>query len=302
MSRPIARPGTSTRATVNPASGAGFPPISTPKGPVPRQSLYLTSSRLYAISQELNQRDLDVLRFTHDSRFVSGAQLIRAFWMSADQDSNQARAGRRTLKRLVDWQVLGRLPRRIGGRRTGSDGFVYHVGRAGVRLLSARGIHGPRVEVPGTLHLLHTLASTELVLQLREAERAGHLELIQAQQEPACWRAFPGPMGARRVLKPDLFLRIGAGQLEDRWMIEIDLASEAGRTIAQKATTYLEHYRSGREQHTHGTYPRVLWLAPDQHRASQIQHVLDTKPDASRLCTVCLFNDATNLLASEARA
>jgi Replication-relaxation len=309
VSRPVDRPGTLSAPASNSGAGAGYLRISTPKGSVFSQSLYLTADRLYQISREMSERDLVVLRFVHDSRFATGAQLIRGFWLTGDPESNAARAGRRTLKRLADWRVLERLPRRIGGRRTGSDGFVYRVGRAGVRLLAARGIHGPRVEAPGTLHLVHTLATTELALRLREADRDGTLECIEVQQEPACWRRFPGPMGAHRVLKPDLFVRIGAGgegageALEDRWLAEIDLASEAGRTIAGKAGVYLEHYRSGREQHDHGTYPRVLWLAPDEHRARQIGQVLRRQPaEARRLFTVCLFEDAIQLLAAEARS
>ncbi len=309
MTRPVARPETLTAPARNPAAGAGYPMISTPKGPVLRQSLYLTADRLYQISREMSERDLAVLRFVHDSRFATGAQLIRGFWLTGDPESNAARAGRRALKRLADWRVLERLPRRIGGRRTGSDGFVYRVGRAGVRLLAARGIHGPRVEAPGTLHLVHTLATTELALRLREADRDGEVEVIEVQQEPQSWRRFLGPMGAHRVLKPDLFLRIGAGAeggtdaLEDRWAVEIDLASEAGRTIAGKAGVYLEHYRSGREQHDHGTYPRVLWTGPDEHRAQQIREVLERQPtEARRLFTVCRFEDAVRLLATEARS
>jgi hypothetical protein len=303
VSRPVARPGTLTAPASNRRAGAGYGEFSTPKGTASPPSLYLTADRLYQISKELNERDLAVLGFTHESRYATGAQLIRGFWLTEDPDTNAARAGRRTLKRLTDWRVLERLPRRIGGRRTGSDGFVYRVGRAGTRLLAAEGIHGPRVEAPGALHLLHTLQTTELALRLREASAADTLELIEGQQEPRCWRRFVGIGGARRVLKPDLFVRVGAGEQEDRWMIEIDLSSESGRTIAKKAHRYLEHYRSGREQHEHGTYPRVLWLAPDEHRADQLREVLGRQPpETKRLFSVSIFEDAVNFLAVEARS
>ena len=157
--------------------------------------------------------------------------------------------------------------------------------------------------MPGTLHLSHTLATTELVIRLAEAERTGDLEVIEAQQEPACWRSFPGLGGARRVIKPDLFVRLGAGALEDRWMIEIDLGSESGRTLARKATIYREHHQSGREQHDHGVFPRVLWTAPDAQRVAQIQSVLEAQPpEVRRLCSVRAFDDAVPFLAIEAKA
>jgi hypothetical protein len=249
----------------------------------------------------MSERDRELLGFVHESRFASGQHLIRAFWQTHDPMSAEARAGRRALKRLTGWRVVETLPRRIGGIRTGSDGLVYRVGRAGVRLLAARGIHGPRVEAPGTLHLAHTLETTELALRLSEASQAGELELIETQQEPRCWRSYPGIGGVQRALKPDLFIRVGAGNLEDRWMVEVDLASESGRTIARKSDRYLEHYRSGREQHEHGTYPRVLWVVPDQQRAEQITGVLDRQPaEVRRLFTVCLLDQAVGLVAREA--
>jgi hypothetical protein len=301
MSRPTARPGTLSRLEHAPNNGRVSRPISTAKGSAPSQTQYLTAARLEHLTEVLSDRDREVLRFVHDSRFATGHQLVRRFWQTSDQASAGARAARRALKRLVDLRVLATLPRRIGGVRTGSQGLVYGTGRAGVRLLAARGVTGARLEVPGTLHLAHTLATTELVVRLDEAERAGDLEVIEVQPEPACWREFAGLGGARRVLKPDLFLRLGVGALEDRWMVEVDRGSESGRTLARKAAIYLEHYRSGREQHDHGTYPRVLWTAPDPERVAQIQSVLGAQPaEARRLHAVCAFDDAVGLLAREA--
>jgi hypothetical protein len=302
VSSPVARPGTLSATRPTTRAGAASGDFSTPKGSASSQSLYLTADRLHQIASEMTERDRQLLGFVHDSRFASGRQLIRAFWQTADPMSSQARAGRRALKRLTGWRVLETLPRRIGGIRTGSDGLVYRVGRAGVRLLAARGIYGPRVEVPGTLHLAHTLETTELTLRLREAGNAGELEVIETQQEPRCWRSYPGAGGVQRALKPDLFIRVGAGKLEDRWMVEVDLASESGRTIARKAARYLEHFHSGREQHQYGTYPRVLWAVPDEQRAEQITGVLDRQPaQARRLFTVSQLDQVVDLLASEAR-
>jgi hypothetical protein len=250
----------------------------------------------------MSDLDWQLLAFVHDGRFASGAQLIRAFWNTDNAQSTPARAGRRALKRLTDWRVLNTLPRSISGMR-GSAGLIYYTGRAGVRLLAARGVHGPRVEIPGTLHLAHTLATTELALRLREADQAGELELIETQQEPVCWRNYTATLGARKLLKPDLFIRLGAGQQEDRWMVEVDLGSESGRTIARKTTLYAQHYRSNAEQHEHGVYPRVLWVVPDERRAEQIHSVLDRTPEqVRRLFTVRAFDEATGFLAAEARS
>lgn len=287
----------------NPALGATSAKGSTAKGSGFQTSQYLTRERLHQIAGAMSQGDKEILRFVHDGRFVGGQQLVRVYWLTRDQESAAARAARRTLKRLVDLRVLATLPRRIGGMRTGSEGMIYHVGLAGRKLLAGRGIHGPDADAPGTLHLAHTLAKTELVVRLQEAARAGDLELIEVQQEPVCWRRFVGAGGARLVLKPDLFARLGARALEDRWMVEIDLGSESGRTLLRKAARYLEHYRSGREQHEHGVYPRVLWLVSERERCEQVEVVLGRLPtDGQRLFDVREFTNATEFLATEARS
>jgi hypothetical protein len=141
-----------------------------------------------------------------------------------------------------------------------------------------------------------------LALRLYEADRTGVLELLKVEQEPTCWRSYPGAMSTR-VLKPDLFVRIGAGAQEDRWMVEVDLGSESGRTIARKLAAYAQHYRSGEEIRTHGVHPRVVWLVPDKHRAEQIARVLERQPsETRRLFTIRHFDDAVSFLAAEARS
>jgi hypothetical protein len=303
MKRPTKRPGATSRLAANPRNGAASAAISTANGSVSTQPhSYLTPERLHQISRSMSEPDWRLLDFIHQSRFATGDQLIRAFWRTGDATSNAARRGRRALKRLTDWRVLQTLPRRVSGMR-GSAGLVYYPGQAGVRLLGARGVAGPRVEVPGTLHLAHTLASTELAVRLSEAAVGGTLELIEVQQEPACWRRYPAFFAAERVLKPDLFIRLGAGASEDRWMIEVDLGSESARTIARKAALYGEHYRAGTEQRQSGVYPRVAWLVPDETRAEQVRSVLGRQPtETRRLFSACPFDQGVAFLAAEARS
>lgn len=303
MSRPGKRPGATSQLGASPRNGGTSAAISTANGSVfPQPHSYLTPERLHQISRSMSEDDWRLLDFIHQSRFATGDQLIRAFWQTDDATSNAARRGRRALKRLADCRVLQTLPRAVSGIR-GSAGLVYYPGRAGVRLLGARGNAGPRVEVPGTLHMAHTLATTELAVRLTEAARGGALELIEVQQEPTCWRRYPAFFAGKRVLKPDLFIRLGAGTSEDRWMIEVDLGSESARTIARKAALYGEHYRAGTEQRQSGVYPRVAWLVPDEARAEQVRSVLGRQPtETRRLFSVCVFDRGVAFLAAEARA
>lgn len=268
-----------------------------------KRSPYITPDRLYSISQQLSHQDWTILSFVSTVRLASGTQLTRAFWHTSDPSSSPARTARRRLARLRHWRVLDALPRRVGGAKAGSSGMIYTVGAAGVKLLERRGEHAKRLEEPGALYLAHVLDCTETLVRLHEANRARELDLIQAQSEPECWRPFLGPGLSRIVLKPDLFVRIGVGDQEDRWMIEVDRATASRGALRAKCARYIAHYRTGTEQRDHGTYPRVLWLVPDARRTEQLQTVIDHQPDeAIRLFTVRLFDQAVPFIASEARS
>jgi hypothetical protein len=298
MRRPVGRPGGSEASGRNAALGVASHGFSPPKDLAFARSNYITAERVFRVGRDMAERDWQLLNFVSGSRLASGQQLICHFWLTRDREANAARAGRRALKRLADWRVLDPLPRRIGSRRSGSEGMVYGVGRLGVRLLAQRGYTGPRLEAPGALYVAHTLAATELVIALHEADRASTLELIEAQSEPACWRGFIGAGGVRVTLKPDLFVRVGAGSVnEDRWLIEVDLATESSATIRAKANRHLAYYRSGSES----VHPRVLWAVPDARRAEQIADVLHRLPPAAkRLFAVCLLDEVMPFLAVEA--
>jgi hypothetical protein len=301
MSRPIARPIASRTLAQPPNTGGEFQPVSAANDSLLGHPLRISATRLDHISSQLADSDWQALNFISECRLASGKQLVRRFWPSDSHDAPAARAGRRALKRLADWRVLDPLPiRTVGGLHGGSDTLVYGVGVAGVKLLARRGLVQKRLGTPGERYVKHTLACTEVVVALREADRDGLLELIETQSEPACWRGFIGAGMSRVVLKPDLFARIGAGRIsEDRWLIEVDLATEASTTIRTKAERHLAFYRSGSEQ----VHPRVLWAVPDLRRAEQITSVLRQLPaPAERLFAVCLLDVVPGFLAVEARS
>ena len=306
MSRPVARPIARECSRGNARSGPGFPRITARKDSACHCSSRVSERRLDRIASQLSELDREVLAFVSTYRLATGRQLVRRFWPSAgDQHDLRARVGRRALKRLSRWRVLDPLPGRArGGVRGGSDTHVYSVGVAGNRLLLRRGFTGRRLGTPSDRHIAHTLTICEVAVRLHEADRTGEVECIEIQAEPTCWRSFIGPMGASLTLKPDLYLRVAApnSAYEYRWLCEVDLATEHKSTLLGKCRRYLAHYRSGSEQREHGVYPRVLWLAPDQHRATQIEQVIAQLPlDQRRLFTVREFEDAAEFLAAEAR-
>jgi len=305
MTRLIARHIAQREHSRNPGVRAGSRQISTGQDSAVASSIYITSGRLDRISAELSERDWMVLNFVATSRLATSRHLIRRFWTDDPKaDPAKARAGARALKRLSDWRVLDPLPGRArGGVRGGSATLIYSVGVAGTKLLARRGLELRRMGAPGERHINHVLACTSAVVELCAADARGDLDLIEVQQEPACHRAFLGPWSARLWVRPDLFVRVGVGALEDRWFVEIDLATEHAGTLLVKANRYLAHYRSGSEQREAGIYPRVAWAVPDPRRAEQIERVLRRLPgEAQKMFVVCLQDELVALLADEARS
>jgi Replication-relaxation len=245
--------------------------------------------QLRLIVDTLSHRDMTILRFVSDFRLATGVQLQRfAFGCAGDSD---ARACRRTLERLVDDDLVRRLERRVGGVRGGSGSFLYVIGPVGERVLK----HDQprrRLRAPSSSFVDHTLAVTELFLQIVEHSRPlADAEIIGYQSEPSCWRQFSGIDG-QHTLRPDLYVTLGVGEMEHRWFIEVDRATEHLPAILRKSTVYDRYYRTNLEQDRHGVFPRVLWATTTTARADQIAKHLAASNLTTRLFTVTTLGEA----------
>jgi len=223
------------------------------------------------------------------------------FW-SEGSEQTRARLARHGLARLVGLGVLAPLARRVGGVRSGSGGRCFAVGVAGQWLLASGDSKRPRhPHTPGERYLAHTLAVARLYVELVQAERLGAVELLAFDPEPACWRPYLGPYGARLVLKPDAALKVGVGDYELSWLVELDMATEALTTIERKARRHLDYHRSGAARRSEGVSPRVAWVVPDEQRAGALRLALERLPaEAERLFTVATHAGAVTLLGGEA--
>jgi Replication-relaxation len=253
---------------------------------------YVTGKVAQSIDAQLGERDLAVLGSILALRFASGDQLTRMHFADGS-----ARAARRALLRLVRLDVLIRLPRTVGGVRAGSAGFIYQLGISGQRIALQRGWLPERRRtsgVPGNLFVSHALQVAELHTQLVEMERQGRIELLEAQAEPACWRRH----GQHSILKPDSYLRLGVGDFEDSYFIEVDMGTEGGRAIETKLKQYADYAATGLEQAERGVFPKVLWTAPDISRVKVIEDRVKRLPRSAReLFAVELFTDAVAVMA-----
>ncbi len=261
----------------------------------------LTAEGLHDLEGRLSQRDWLVVKYLAELHFISGGQLARlCFWGGAAPDT---RAARRALLRLTRLGVLDRLPRSVGGVRSGSAGFVYHLDLAGQSLAIQRGWQPERrrrrSNTPGTLFLNHTLLVAELHVLLVEADRSQSIELLELSSEPACWRSFRRTQGQRQILKPDSYARLGVGDFEDSYFFEIDNGTEGSRTIVRQLSSYVAYYASGEEQQRTGVFPKSLWLTSRAERVAVIEDCVASLPlEAHALFQVAPFEAVLDVIAA----
>lgn len=259
----------------------------------------VTEAHLARLGNELTARDRQIIETLDRLRLASAKQLERLHFEGSPR--SRARSAGRVLSRLVGLRVLARLDRQIGGVRSGSAGYVYALDVAGQRFASVCGPAGGRrirtPWTPGAPFVGHQLAVSGLFVRLREAERAGSLEILDFDAEPLCWRVYSGLGGGRAVLKPDAFVRIAAGGFEHLAFIEVDRDTQSAPTISRKLAGYRRYIRSGREQARWGLFPQVLLLAPSERRKGVLVDVAAAQPEDSwPLFAVVPFDGALDAL------
>lgn len=254
-------------------------------------ALRFSRAEVRELRERLADRDLSILSQLAELRLMSGRQIEAVHFPSElhASEATAARHCRRMLARLVRDRLIVRLPRRVGGLRAGSHAFIYGVGPVGHRLLQADGSR-LRVYEPGESFVDHQLAVSQLVVDLILASRRGELEILAVEGEPACWRTVPAI--GRSVLRPDLFMAIGAADLEYRWFVEVDRGTHRSPALLRKAELYESYYRSGVEQATYGVFPRVGWIVPNRDRAAALQKLLSVAGFSDGLMLVTTHHDA----------
>jgi hypothetical protein len=250
------------------------------------------------IRDRLSGRDQAIIGQVGKLRLMSARQIQAVHFPNVEHDNELAatRARQRVLERLTRAQLLSRLERRIGGIRAGSAGFVLALGPIGQRVLNLGGPRRRSYE-PTWRFVDHTLAISQLVVDLTLASRQGRLDLLECQAEPECWREFSAYQAGRRLLRPDALITLGSGDYELRWFIEVDRSSESLPVIVRKCQLYAEYYQSGIEQTTYGVFPRVCWVVPNEARAERIRDaIVRDRSLPTQLFVVTTSADALRIL------
>lgn len=213
-------------------------------------------------------------------RFATTTQLARLTALEYASSASALRQTQRHLANLAQQRLLTSLERRVGGWQGGSAVTIWAATTRGHRLVAAE--NGEKEEVPrrqrprevSTTFLDHLLAITEVRTSIEEAVRQQTDTEAVVVLEPECWRTALGPSGQVQVLRPDLAVTITSPAYEDRYLIEVDRATEnPGRVIAT-CWRYQEHQATSAPASDGDVFPLVVWLVPTDRRRHRLERAI----------------------------
>ena len=211
-------------------------------------------------------------------RFATTTQLARLTAPEYASPASALRQTQRHLASLAQQRLVTSLERRVGGWQGGSAVTVWAATTRGHRLVAAdEGEEVPRRQRPrevSTTFLDHLLAITEVRTSIEEAVRQQTDTEATVALEPECWRTALSPSGQPQVLRPDLAVTITSPAYEDRYLIEVDRATEnPGRVIAT-CWRYQEHQATSAQASDDGVFPLVVWLVPTDRRRHRLERAI----------------------------
>lgn len=213
-------------------------------------------------------------------RFATTTQLARLTALEYASPASALRQTQRHLASLAQQRLLTSLERRVGGWQGGSAVTIWAATTRGHRLVAAE--NGEDEEVPrrqrprevSTTFLDHLLAITEVRTSVEEAVRQEADTEAAVALEPDCWRTALSPSGQPQVLRPDLAVTITSPAYEDRYLVEVDRATEnPGRVIAT-CWRYQEHQATTSQASDGGVFPLVVWLVPTDRRRHRLERAI----------------------------
>jgi len=263
----------------------------------------LSRRRLEELDRILSERDKSILTSLRQLRYLMVGQIQRVHFTDHANLNAAKRASRNAMNKLRGYGLVEPLERRIGGVRSGSNGFVWTLTDAGVCLVH---LHDPEFTMrkrgfePSLNFLKHTLAVAETYIQLSEICKRNQLELVETEMEPECWRSYTGEDGKPATMKPDMFAKTLNNSYEDNWLIEVDLGTESPNKVMDKCRRYIYYCKTGIEQGKHGVFPLVVWLVHSVSRKNKLQQYLAECleiPEASKaIFTVIMPEDFEALI------
>lgn len=207
-------------------------------------------------------------------RFATTTQLARLTALEYASPASALRQTQRHLASLAQQRLLTSLERRVGGWQGGSAVTIWAATTRGQRLVTAEGEEVPRRQRPrevSTTFLDHLLAITEVCTSVEEAVRQETDTEAAVALEPDCWRTALSPSGQVQVLRPDLAVTITSPAYEDRYLVEVDRATENPSRVIATCWRYQEHQAQASDG---DVFPLVVWLVPTDRRRHRLERAI----------------------------
>lgn len=257
-------------------------------------------AQLRSVECHLTSRDWLVIETVAAVRLATGRQLD-ALCFSNLTGRSQAVVRGRVVHRLIRWRVLRSLDRAIGGAISGSAQFVVGLDTVGILLAQEReyaaGLPGHRYAAPGDRFVRHTVATTQLLADLRVQVCNTPLLIQTFETEPRCW--WPDGLGGQ--LKPDAYVALADDRARDHWWIEVDLATESLPTLSRKLQRYVDFARRG-QLGPANVVPRVLVAILGDRRLAAVRSLCDRLPEpAPHQIVVAQDSEAAETMLSRLR-
>ena len=215
-------------------------------------------------------------------RFATTTQLARLTALEYASSASALRQTQRHLASLAQQRLLTSLERRVGGWQGGSAVTIWAATTRGHRLVAAE--NGDDEEVPrrqrprevSTTFLDHLLAITEVRTSVEEAVRQEADTEAAVALEPECWRTALSPSGQVQVLRPDLAVTITSPAYEDRYLVEVDRATETPGRVIATCWRYQEHQATSVQASDDDgdVFPLVVWLVPTDRRRRCLERAI----------------------------
>lgn len=250
--------------------------------------------KYFGLAIEVQERDLAILRDLFESRIMTAGHIATLHF------EGKREAAKKRLQKLKAAGLIGERKRNV------NEASVLFLTRKAFSLLREQGVLSeyPTLSIPtlerraqvGALTIRHELE----VMDVKAAFHSAHSKLDDLTlAEFSTWPLLnqfeaqkPGFNGKAILVKPDGFIRIhekekDGGVSEHAFFLEVDRSSETLDTLVNRASCYVEYYKSGGFAVRNGAPPsafkdypfRILMVFKTAERRNNIaEQLLESKP------------------------
>lgn len=222
----------------------------------------------YLWGMKLLQRDVNLVRGVAEFGSMTTDQIFALYFYGMARTTCTRR-----LNILVENGTLSKVPVRLSLRDTGAPLGCFQIGKNSWRSFYTSNYR----QVRDQMKLVHTLAIVDTFVAIKQAERAGQIDILNYAVEYEAWINLAGS-----DIRPDMFVDLGLVERKERvvqW-VEVDNSSERYKHIKEKLDRYRHAYNHS-DKYPLDIFPQVVFLANTAERARELRQMVgrESMPD-----------------------